>query len=152
MPDTPDPLAPLPDMSSWNSMAMPVSGLASGMPTGMPGIGDANFSGMPTGDFSPAAGSGGVFGTGMSGLDFANSALGGLKTLGSLWGAWQGMKLAKKQFNFSRNFANANLANQTKAYNTTLADREGSRAVMEGLTPQQAQSYISSNSLSSPHL
>lgn len=149
----PDPLAPLPDMSnSWN-MPMPTSFGSSDGLSGSPTLSNFDGSGLPgmaTG--GGGAGAGGIFGTGMGGLDFAKTAIGGVGTLANIWNAWQGMKMARKQFNFTRNFANANLANQTKTYNTNLADREGSRAVMEGLTPQQAQSYIASNSLSAPHL
>jgi hypothetical protein len=75
------------------------------------------------------------------------TALGGLQTLGSLWAAWQSMKMAKKQFSFNKEFANANLGNQIKSYNTALADRANSRAVQENKTPESAQAYIAANSL-----
>lgn len=94
----------------------------------------------------------GVFGTGMNGMQFAQAAVGGLQSLGNLWMGLKSLNLAKKQFNFSKDFANTNLANQTKVYNTNLADRENSRAVVEGLSPDQARSYISSNSLANKQL
>lgn len=71
----------------------------------------------------------------------------GLGTLGNLWGAWQGQKLAKDQLNFTKKYAQANLANQTKSYNTALSDRATSRGVMEGWTPAQTQGYIDKNKL-----
>ena len=79
--------------------------------------------------------------------DKANLALSGLQTLGNLWGAFQSMKLAKKQFKFTKDFAETNLANQIKSYNTQIADRARSRGVMEGQTPGQVSQYISANAL-----
>lgn len=93
------------------------------------------------------SGGGGVLGTGMNGFQLGGDILGGLKTLGGLYLGIRQLGLANKQFKFSKAYANANLANQTQSYNTALTDRANSRAAMEGLTPAQAQSYISSNSL-----
>lgn len=117
----------------------------------------SNLGGSITGiGTTPGLGAGalgkGVFGSGMNGMQFAQAALGGLQSLGNIWMGLKSLNLAKKQFNFSKDFANTNLANQTKVYNTNLADRENSRAVMEGLTPAQAQSYVASNSLANKTL
>lgn len=71
----------------------------------------------------------------------------GLNALGNMWGAWQAQKLAKDQLNFTKDFANRNLANQTKAYNTALEDRGRSRAFMEGQSAAEAQAYIDRNRL-----
>ena len=71
----------------------------------------------------------------------------GLNTIGNLWGAWQANKLAKDQLNFTKDFANRNLSNQTKAYNTALEDRGRSRAAVEGQTSAEAQAYIDRNRL-----
>jgi hypothetical protein len=87
-------------------------------------------------------------GTGMTGLDIANTAVGGLQTLGALWMGMKQMKLAKKQFKFMKDISNINLNNQMQSYNTALADRARSRGVMEGQDQSQVQAYIDSNSLS----
>lgn len=76
-----------------------------------------------------------------------NFGLQGLNTIGNIWGAWQANKLAKDQLNFTKDFANRNLANQTQAYNTALEDRGRSRAVVEGQTSAEAQAYIDRNRL-----
>lgn len=72
----------------------------------------------------------------------------GLNTLGNVWGAWQANKLAKDQLNFTKQFANANLNNQIKSYNTALEDRSRSRAAAEGQTSAEAQAYVDRNRLS----
>ena len=76
-----------------------------------------------------------------------NFGLQGLQGIGNLWGAWQSNKLAKDQLNFTKDFANRNLANQTKAYNTALEDRGRARAAVEGQTSAEAQAYIDRNRL-----
>lgn len=69
------------------------------------------------------------------GSDFGwNSAalqtgLQGLATLGNLWGAYQGNKLARKQFSAAQDAYNTNVTNQIKSYNTSLEDRIRSRYV-----------------------
>lgn len=74
--------------------------------------------------------------------------LGGLQTIGSLWNAFESRKLAKEQLAFTKEITNANLNNQIKAYNTTLADRGRSRAYTEGQDSATAQAYIDNNKLS----
>ena len=76
-----------------------------------------------------------------------NFGMQGLMGLGNLWGAWQSNKLARDQLNFTKDFANRNLANQTKAYNTALEDRGRARAFVEGQTSAEAQAYIDRNRL-----
>lgn len=78
-------------------------------------------------------------------LDKFNAGLGGLQTLGNLWNSFQGNKLAKDQFNTAKGFANKNLANQIKSYNTALTDRITSRASSNGLTQEQVDQYIKEN-------
>jgi hypothetical protein len=91
------------------------------------------------GQLGGQAGSSGLLGLGQLGL----SGIGGL---GQLWTALGALDLAKQQFNFQKGFANTNLANQTKSYNTALADKANSRYFTQG-APQDAAGYISANSL-----
>lgn len=83
--------------------------------------------------------------TGGFGLPQAQLAMSGLQTLGNLWGAFQAAKMAKRQFNFTRDTTETNMANQIRSYNTQLEDRSRSRALVEGQTPEQAQAYIDRN-------
>lgn len=56
------------------------------------------------------------------------------QAIGSVMGAWNANKaygLAKDQFNFQKDFATKNLANQIASYNTALTDRMQARAAME---------------------
>jgi hypothetical protein len=77
----------------------------------------------------------------------AQLALSGLGTLGSLWGAFQSAKMAKKQFGYTKDVTESNLANQIKSYNTALEDRIRSRSKVEGMSTEQAQSYLDRNRL-----
>ena len=74
-------------------------------------------------------------------------ALGGIQTLGGLWGAYNAAKVAKQQLAFTKATTNANLANQTQSYNTSIADRARSRGITEGQSASQIEDYISRNSL-----
>lgn len=85
-------------------------------------------------------------------MNFLNSdgfktGLGAAQTAAGLWNAYNANKLAKQQFKFTKNFANANLANQTQSYNTALADRSRSRGFMEGQSQSQIDKYIADNRL-----
>lgn len=80
-------------------------------------------------------------GTGQMGLK-------GLAALGNLYSSLQSNKLAKEQFKFSKDFANTNLNNQIKSYNTTLDDKIRSRSVIEGTDSAAAEAYLDKNRLS----
>lgn len=71
----------------------------------------------------------------------------GLGALGNLWGAWQSSRLARDQLDFTKKFANINLNNQIKSYNTALEDRSRSRAAAEGQSAAEAQAYVDRNRL-----
>lgn len=73
--------------------------------------------------------------------------LGGLKTIGGLYAAFQSNALAKKQFEFTKNAYNQNLTNSIQSYNTALSDRARSRAVMEGQSDAERDSWVAQNSL-----
>lgn len=77
----------------------------------------------------------------------AQLALSGLGTLGGLWGAFQAASLAKKQFNYTKDVTETNMANQLKTFNTGLTDRANNRAIVEGRTPAETQAYIDTNKL-----
>lgn len=100
----------------------------------------------------PKVGSG-VGGTGdASGLGFnvgtGKLVLGGIQAIGNLWAAWQANKNAREQFAFQKDVTNTNLANQMKAYNTTLEDRINSRYFTEGKSTDAASAYIADHKLS----
>lgn len=71
----------------------------------------------------------------------------GLNSLGNLWGAFQAQKLAREQFDFTKNTTNTNMNNSIKSYNTTLEDRARSRGFTEGQSSGQIQGYIDNNRL-----
>lgn len=73
--------------------------------------------------------------------------LSGLSTLGNIWNSFQAKKLAKEQLEFQKNFANTNLTNSIKSYNTQLGDRSRSRAAQEGQSAEAAQAYVDQNKL-----
>ena len=74
--------------------------------------------------------------------------LGGLNTLGNLWGAWQSNRIARDQLNFTKDVTNTNLNNSIQSYNTSLEDRARARGAMEGQSSSNVQSYIDKNRLS----
>lgn len=88
-------------------------------------------------------------GTGKLGFNIPTIGL-GLNALSSLVGgiaAFKQLGLANKQFDFTKKTTEANMANQIKTYNTSLADRARSRAAVEGQSQAQADEYVKTNSL-----
>lgn len=100
---------------------------------------------MKLGDMSGAAGGSG-FGFNLGTL---NMGVNGLAAIGGLYSAFQSNKLARDQFNFQKEFANTNLNNQIKTYNTTLEDRAVARARLDGREDQAsyAADYVDKNKL-----
>lgn len=76
------------------------------------------------------------------------TAFSGMQALANLYGAFQGQKLARQQFDFTKDVTNTNLANQIKSYNTALEDRINSRAAYQGLSQDQVRDYLDRNSMS----
>lgn len=111
-----------------------------GLPTGAP-VFDVN--GNPTVTMPNMGG-------GLGSLNFAQKAGLGLQGISTVAGLIMGLKqlsLANKQFNFQKQFATTNLANQVKSYNTALSDRLRSRSVMETGSTAGSDAQIAANSL-----
>lgn len=81
--------------------------------------------------------------------DTAKFGLEALKSIGNLYGGFKASNLADKQFNFAKDYANTNLVNQIKSYNTRLEDRGNSRASYLGDTApaNYARDYVDQNKL-----
>lgn len=113
----------------------------------MEGSFGSNWNQSPGG--AGGGGLGGFGGGGGFGFNMPTFQL-GLQGLGmglNFYNAMQANKLAKQQFNFQKEFAMKNLANQTKTYNTALEDRGRARAAMEGQSAEEAAAYIDNNRL-----
>lgn len=144
---TPQPAAYSPASFNWQipgqdqnyNPAQSYMGANPGAATGMSGLPSVGGSQGSSGWF-------GIDGLGPN-VDTLKLGLGGLQTVGNLWAAFQAQNLAKKQFNFTKDITNTNLANQIQSYNTSLADRSRSRAAVEGQSQSEAQAYIDQNSL-----
>lgn len=86
-------------------------------------------------------------GFGLGGGFNLDGILGALGTGFGMYNAFQANKLAKKQFNFTKDITNTNLNNQMKSYNTALEDRIRSRTAMEGRDAQDAEAYLNEHRL-----
>ena len=65
-------------------------------------------------------------------LDTMKVGTSALSAIGGLFNAFQANKLARDQFNLTKEVTNTNLNNQIKGYNTTLEDRALARARLNG--------------------
>lgn len=74
-------------------------------------------------------------------------ALGGLQSIGNLWGAYNSNKLANKQLNFTMDAYNQNMAMQKKTHNTALEDRTRARGKFEGHSQEYMDDYNKKNRL-----
>lgn len=93
---------------------------------------------------SGAASSIGGFGLNLPTLQFGLGALG---SLNSLYSGFQAQRLARDQFNLTKDITNTNLNNSIKSYNTALEGRTRARTAMEGGSAEDAQAYIDRNRL-----
>lgn len=75
-------------------------------------------------------------------------ALQGLGSLAGIWSSANQNKLAKDQFNFQKDFANTNLNNSIKSYNTSLEDRLSARGATEGRSSEFTNDLINQRRLS----
>lgn len=128
------------------NFAMPVAGPGGDM---MSGVGNA-VSGADVGggttDLSGADTPGGPFGA-IGGLEGLSTILKGLGSIGQIFTAMKGLKIAKEQLAFSKEAYQTNLKNQTQTYNTSLEDRIRSRYYTEGKSADQVSSYLAKHSL-----
>lgn len=148
--------------SQWDAFNQQNYGGMGGVNAPIPGM---NFPGMPgvTGNgFGDGMGNNSVFGNGNNAeadggfdatqlgpnLGTAKLGLQGLGSLASLWAGFQANALAKKQFNYTKGVTDTNLNNSILSYNTQLADRSRSRAIVEGQSQDTADAYVRNNSAS----
>lgn len=106
--------------------------------------------------YKPSTGSSSSFGDWFN-RDNAGLALGALQGLSGLlggFGALQQNKMAKKQlglardqFDFQKDFANRNYANELSAFNTAMEDKINARAAQEGRDQNYVNDYLNRNRL-----
>lgn len=68
-----------------------------------------------------------------------NLGLNAVMGLGQLWNGFQAQKLARDSFNFNKQLATTNLANQANAYNTQLEAKARGAAVYRNQDPNSAE-------------
>lgn len=83
----------------------------------------------------------------LGGVEGLGSIAQGLASLGNLYGAIQGIGIARDQLKLSKRAFETNLANQTQSYNTALEDRIRSRHVAEGRGASETDAYLARHSL-----
>lgn len=83
----------------------------------------------------------------IGGVEGLGSIASGLASLGQLYGALQGIGIARKQLKLSERAFETNLGNQTQSYNTSLEDRIRSRYATEGRGASEADAYLREHSL-----
>lgn len=146
--------APNPFSLDWALQQTP--GIAQGYaptPQGTFGWDTSGWGGL--GGKTPSSPTDSFFGNGTElgfNLPTAQLAFGAAQSLSNMWNSYQANKMAKKQFDFTRNFANVNLENQTKQYNTTLADIARTRGQIEGQSQAQQDAYYNANKLDSKRI
>ena len=140
------------DYSLLGSVGTP--GVSTGLNLGSTGVG---LQAPNTGFWAPGnnsvMGKPGVGGAG-TGIGWNTETLGlgvqSLAAIGGLYNAFQSNKLAKEQFNFTKEVTNTNLNNQIKTFNTTMEDRARARARLDGRgdTEGYTQDYMNKNRIS----
>lgn len=71
----------------------------------------------------------------------------GVGALGNMWNAWQQNRLARDQFDFTKEAYNTNLDNQVQTYNTSLEDRTKARNSYLGRPASDTRAYMASHRL-----
>lgn len=122
---------------------------------GIPGQGAASIADLGALSTSslPGTAAGDAATAGVGGFQFGANiptfqlGLGALQTGAGLWNAMNQNKLAKQQFNFTKDVTNTNLNNQISSFNTQLEDRARSRAAVEGQSDAERDAYVDRNRL-----
>ena len=78
------------------------------------------------------------------GMNYLGAGIQGLGAIGGLMQNRKAVKLAKDQFKFAKEFANTNLNNQIKTYNTALEDKINARATAMYRDPVERKAYADS--------
>ena len=119
-----------------------------GITTSVPAVA-ATHAGNNLGDSLRATGIGGAAGKSRLSEMLGNigSGVSILGDLASIYLGFQQNQLAKKQLGVQTGFANANLENTVKSYNTRLADIYRSRGYTQGDSAAATEQAISANSL-----
>lgn len=122
--------------NNWDLTGIGNYGAPQAMAPRIGGFGGPNTSGQFV-DLSNSGGATVGYQAPTGGFDWGNassmfgSVLGGMETIGNIWGGINSALLAKDQFKFQKEFANTNLNNSIKDYNSSLAGRMQARAAME---------------------
>lgn len=129
-----------------------------GIPTGTQEISQFSIpgtNGAPATIMSaPVAGAGGVgspvntdnIGFGAN-IGTGRLALGAVQGIGNLYNSWQAQGMANKQFEFTKNLAQRNLANSIQSYNTRLEGTARARGITEGQPASVTAEYLDRNRL-----
>lgn len=160
---------------NWQQASMPMSMIGGYIPpgvtdysllgsTGAPGVstgltlgsGGIGMQAPNTGFWAPGNNSvlGKTAGGAGTGIGWNTETLGmgiqGLAAIGGLYNAFQSNKLAKEQFDFTKEVTNTNLNNQIKTFNTTMEDRARARARLDGREDTEAytKDYMEKNRIS----
>lgn len=80
-------------------------------------------------------------------LQGISALLGGFGALNQNKMAKKQLNLARDQFNFQKDFANRNYANELSAFNTAMEDRINARAAQEGRDQTYVNDYLNRNQL-----
>lgn len=116
-------------------------------PTSLDTLGSGLFQGNATGG-ADLVGGNFLSGTGLgANLGTLNFGLGALGSLNSIMNGFKANRLARDQFNFTRDTANTNLNNSIQSYNTALEGRTRARTAQEGGSAAEAAAYVDRNRL-----
>lgn len=94
-------------------------------------------------DLNSMSGTGGFeFGLNEDTFGALSSGANALGNLFNIYAGIKGLNQARDSFNFNRDLATTNLANQANLTNERLATRQGSRLRSQGLSPEEVQAGV----------